>query len=103
MNSQLTTANAQSMKVIRNRVQTRLAQGFDVTLQGDFNYKIMRGIEWRYGVDRFLGRDLKFFDKGLDWILWSDRFELADSQVFPRLTETNPSDHPYVIVNLVKA
>lgn len=92
-------ANALSMAKIRNRIVRRQAQGFEVSLQADFNVRD-RG-DWTFLPNLYLKKQLPQFRlHGLDWILFTHNVQVLTETVIPKETDENPSDHPGLVLDI---
>ena len=89
------------MRLLQTRIRWAMRRGYDVTVAGDFNYRVRPGSKvWKWAPENVFARcGLTFVRDGIDYIAYDPtRWRLVRREVIAR--EDTGSDHEWLYVEL---
>jgi hypothetical protein len=92
---------AKGTMVLEGIVRKAQLRGDIVIIVGDLNYRQQRGKGWKFSPQALFNRTrLDFITTGIDYVAFSKKLKLAKKEVIGM--DKTGSDHPWLVVTLVK-
>lgn len=105
LDNERTRVTEKAMREIEAKLHALIAEGRQVVVTGDFNYRTFHTPDfryWEYSPQMMFKRlHMKYHEEGLDYLAWTPGLKLHEPvRVIPASSQLNASDHPWLIADL---
>lgn len=96
-------AYVKAVKRIEAEIDSLVADGYEVVVSGDWNWRQHPGVTWAYSPPAVAARHhMAIYSDGLDHVMWTRGLvRVTPVKVYAKGTAFNRSDHPWIVVTLI--